>query len=225
MRDGLQVDVDDTTYTTQVVDCGALVAPYGKLIACDPFVFLYDLDQPFIAIPPGTYPIYVTIADVNLEGDGSDLREAYATLILDTAPEHIRRIITPLASGEVAAPEMVGDSYDGFPVDAGTACFVDAGALADGMPPPEDDWNEALFDNGTPESWFNRMDDPAHIRAGLANIALPLAKDGANIVIIHSGWGDGIYPVVGGYAEDGRLVRVHIDFLVVFSPDGEAEEE
>jgi hypothetical protein len=41
-------------------------------------------------------------------------------------------------------------------------------------------------------------------------------------VIIHSGWDDGIYPVIGGYSEDGRLVRVHIDFMVVFVKGGEA---
>jgi hypothetical protein len=149
------------------------------------------------------------------------MREAYATLVLDPAPEVSRRIITPLQGDKIADPELVDDSYHGFQVDAGTACFVDGGAIATGMPAPER-WHDELFDNGTPESWFSRMDDPEHIRAGLANVPLPRAQDGANIVIIHSGWGDGIYPVVGGYAEDGRLVRVHIDFMVVFPEGGDA---
>jgi hypothetical protein len=103
-------------------------------------------------------------------------------------------------------------------VDAGTACFVDEGALGRGMP-DERDWLAQIFDNDTPDCWFAHMDDPAHIRPGLANIPLPLtAKDSSagNIVIVHSGWGDGVYPVVGGYDATGVLVRVHIDFLVVF---------
>jgi hypothetical protein len=58
------------------------------------------------------------------------------------------------------------------------------------------------------------MDNPDHIRAGLANIPLPLATEGTNIVISHSGWGDGFYPVVGGYDATGGLVAVHIDLLV-----------
>jgi hypothetical protein len=63
------------------------------------------------------------------------------------------------------------------------------------------------------------MDDPGHIRYGLANVPLPGAAQGENIVIVHSGWGDGSYPVVGGYDASGRLIRVHIDFLVVFDDD------
>jgi hypothetical protein len=66
-----------------------------------------------------------------------------------------------------------------------------------------------------PDSWFARMDDPSHIRAGIANIPLPLAAGGENIVIFHSGWGDGLYPVISGYDASDLRVRVHIDFFVV----------
>ena len=106
-------------------------------------------------------------------------------------------------------------SYHGFPVDAGTACFVDNQAVRCCMP-DSSDWYNEVFDNASAKSWFNRMDDPSHIRDGIANIELPLAKHGENIVVVHSGWGDGSYPVVGGYDSTGNLVRVHIDFLVVF---------
>jgi len=34
-------------------------------------------------------------------------------------------------------------------------------------------------------------------------------------VIVHSGWGDGAYPVVGSFDGSDRLVAVHIDFQVV----------
>ena len=155
------------------------------------------------------------VSDAN---DGSHIREAYATLMLDeTAVEATRRIITP-SSGGTCPPEMSDDgAYYGFPVDAGTACFVDQGAVETAM--PDENWYESIFDNGTSNSWFARMDDPSHIREGIANIPLPLATQGENIVVVHSGWGDGHYPVVGGYDTSDRLVRVHIDFLVVFEDD------
>jgi hypothetical protein len=35
--------------------------------------------------------------------------------------------------------------------------------------------------------------------------------------------GDGVYPLIGGYAKDGRLVRVHIDFMVVFPEGGDTD--
>lgn len=46
--------------------------------------------------------------------------------------------------------------------------------------------------------------------------ALAFGKSlGADTVILQSGWGDGTYPVIGGYDANGNLERVHIDFLVV----------
>lgn len=222
LRDGLQIEIDDTPYVLRVVDCGTLRAPHGRLVACDPFVTLERDGNAFVPIPPGEYRVFVTVADVSGEGDGSHLREAYATVVLRDGEEATRRIITPLVDG-VADPEMTEDGfYSGIGVDSGTACFVDGGALQEGMP-PQSEW-EQLFDDGSAESWFSRMDDPAHIREGLANIVLPNAKHGENIIIIHSGWGDGAYPVIGGYDEGGNLIRVHIDFQVVFREDVEDGE-
>ena len=155
----------------------------------------------------------VTIADVSGRADGSHVREAYASLILSRLPEASRRVLTPLREGE-EPPTISEGEFMGFGVDAGTACFVDDRALESGMP-PEGDWHEGLFENDDPASWFALMDDPEHIREGIANIPLPLAQSGENLVLFHSGWGDGVYPVVGGYDQDGNLVAVHIDLLVV----------
>lgn len=214
---------ENGSYILSVMDCGKLHLPTGQLVACDPFVFLDKTDNPSVAVPPGDYPVRVTLADVSDKSDGSHMREAYATLLIDeTATEVSRRIITPLPEG-IADAEIGDDGdYHGFPVDAGTACFVDGGALATGM--PDGNWYDAVFDNESADCWFKRMDDPTHIRPGLANVPLPLAKAGENIVIIHSGWGDGFYPVVGGYDAAGRLVRVHIDFMVVFSDDEDDDD-
>jgi hypothetical protein len=216
LQDGRRIPVGEggKFYILSMVDCGELALPTGQLLACDPFAFMRSTGNPCMAVPPGRYRVIVTLADVSGAGDGSHIREAYATLLLDEAAEEVsRRIVTPLYEGQ-CPPEMTGDGeYHGFPVDAGTACFVDGGALATGM--PENNWLEEVFENDSPDCWFERMDDPGHIRAGLANVPLPLAQAGENIVIVHSGWGDGHFPVVGGYDAAGRLVRVHIDFLVV----------
>jgi hypothetical protein len=37
-------------------------------------------------------------------------------------------------------------------------------------------WYEAFFDNDGDESWFAQMDDPNHVRLGLANLILPWLK-------------------------------------------------
>lgn len=219
MLDGAEVEAGDGEgkIRLSVVPCGALVMPTGRLAACDPYVGLRREGMPTLDIKPGRYDVFVTLADVSTDLDGSHMREAYATLVVDPSAREVRRwIITPIGDDTPCEAEIGDDgTFAGFPVDAGTACFADAGAIRDCMPPGEETWNDTLFDNESPHSWFARMDDETHLRAGLANIPLPLARNGENIVIFHSGWGDGLYPVVGGYDSAGKLVRVHIDFLVL----------
>ena len=173
--------------------------------------------NPTIQVPPGRYPVTVTLADLSGQADGSHTREAYATIVLSPNAEATRRPLPLLQPGE-PAPNLAEGEFIGFGADAGTACFVDDDALVTAMP-DADEWNDAVFANDEEEDWFSRMDDPDHIRKGIANIPLPLATDGANIILIHSGWGDGTNPVVGGYDAAGNLVRVHIDFLVLVGAD------
>jgi len=200
-----QVTVERMTYDLVVVACGELVMPSGKLVACDPFVYLHRTGNAYVIVPPGRHRVLVTVAE--------GFAEAYATLLIRSTPEVMRKVLTPTHAGEaIAEPETGFES--GFPVDAGTACFVDAEAAEHGMLPTSDNWDDILFDNGTPDSWFSRMDDPHHIRAGIANIPLPLAQNGENIIIFHSGGGDGVYPIIGGYDAKGDLVAIHIDFLL-----------
>ena len=94
------------------------------------------------------------------------------------------------------------------------------------MPPEDDstDWYDLLFDSGEPTSWFELMDSADHYREGSANITMPLATAGENVVLSHSGWGDGFYPVVTTHAADGTLLGVHIDLLVA-GPDEDEQED
>lgn len=206
LADGKEIEVRNTPYVLSVVDCGDLVMPTGLLAVCDPFAMMQVSGNPAIQLPPGRYPVKVTLADVSGLRDGSHVREAYASLILSGEPEASRQEMP-----------LLNTTYNAFGVDAGTACFVDEGALAGAMP-PEEEW-EDLFENVSETAWFNRMDDPNEIREGLANIILPLAQNGENIVLIHSGWGDGAYGLVGSYDIHGNLTAVHIDFGVVGGPE------
>ncbi len=212
-RDQQSVVTDGGPRFTWVVDCGEVALPSGRLVACDPFAGMYMGGNPFIEVPPGRYPVSVTLADVSPEQNRSHIREAYATVRIAQGEEAYRKAL-PLAREGEPRPELAEGEFVGFPVDAGTACFVDDWSLANCMP-PEATWLEGLFDSDRPDSWFNQMDDPEQIRAGLANIALPKARRGENIVIFHSGWGDGAYPLVGSFDASGRLLAVHVDFAVV----------
>ena len=198
--------VNGHLYRLRVVDCGDLSLPSGRLAICDPFSGMRRGGNPQIALPPGRYRVRVTLADVSgggsKAGDGGTLCAAYASLLLSSAPD--------LPSSETRRELLI----PGFPVDSGTACFVDDEALVHGMP-PEEDWYAGVFENGNPTSWFARKEDPGHIREGIANVLLPLGRNGWNLVLFPSGWGDGVYPVIGGYDAQGHLAAVHVDFDVV----------
>ncbi|MEL6978683.1 MAG: DUF4241 domain-containing protein [Pseudomonadota bacterium] len=221
LRGGASASVGEDVFNLSTVDCGTLSLPSGKLFACDPFVVMERGGNFAVNAPPGEHKVIVTLADVSKPGEPEHIREAYATILFNpAAAETTRRIITPSAEGPTP-PEMDAEGgYIGFGVDTGTACFGDDVTIARGMPDPQAvDWFEEIFETGAPGSWFDRLDDPDHIRDGLANIALPEGRDGDNILIFHSGWGDGVYPLIGGYDAEGRLIRAHIDFFVITNFD------
>ena len=73
--------------------------------------------------------------------------------------------------------------------------------------PADEDWYEDVFNNDTDTSWFSLMDSPDHLVAGSATIVLPMATAGENVVLTHSGWGDGVFPVLCTVDARGRHRR------------------
>ena len=68
------------------------------------------------------------------------------------------------------------------------------------------------------------MDSTDHLIAGAANVELPLALEHQNVVLTHSGWGDGTYPVLAARDGDGNLVELSIDLYVAIVDEEEAED-
>ena len=212
LRNETRLQTEDGPRFLWTVPCGELALPSGRLVACDPFVFLQPHNNPYVLVPKGHFPVFVTLVDVSASQDKSHVREAYASIVFSSEQEAYRKAI-PLARDGEDRPDLEGDNFVGFGVDAGTACFVDDSLVGPCMPDPKT-WYRELFENSKADCWFQRMDNPDHIRAGIANIVLPLAKNGENLILFHSGWGDGIYPVVGSFDSAGHLLALHIDFFV-----------
>jgi len=205
------------------IPCGKLKLPSGKLIVCDPFAGMSKSENSFIQIPPGEYEVIVTLADVSPNLDGSHIREAYASLIIDAnASENSRKFLELSQSGVPSNQPLNSGEFFGYGVDAGTSCFADAETIEQDMPDQET-WYEGLFESDDTNCWFNQMDDDKLIRNGIANIPLPM-NNGNNLILFHSGWGDGFYPVVGSYDSNGVLIAVHTDFFVVQSPEDDEEK-
>jgi len=198
-----------------VHDLGILRVPSGQLGASDPFVFLDE--SLVIPIPPGDYPVRVTVADVSEEQDGSHLREAYLSVVLSEAESH-----TVGAAQGVDGPPPA-DEYFGIGVDAGTVGFVDAEAVLRSMPDGAT-WYDEVFDTGDERGWFAIMDADSPQISGTANIVMPNAAAGENVVLSHSGWGDGFYSLLETRDIDGNLTGIHIDLQVVGLFEDEDED-
>ena len=199
-----------------VIGLGELSVESGRLGACDPFAYLYD--PVVLPVPPGRYPVLVTVADVSEAQDGSHQREAYLSLVFSDAAS----TAVEAAPNESGVPE--DGEFWGVGVDAGTVGFVDADAIGRCMPGDGADWYSDVFDTGGDDGWFAQMDADSPFPSGTANIVLPLATDGENVVLSHSGWGDGFFPLLRTVAADGTVTGIHIDLLVVGAPEEEPSE-
>ena len=199
------------TVTLSLFDLGVLRVPSGQIVACDPFV---SLDRgPVYSVEPGDYPVRLTLADMSMAQDGSSLKEAYLSVVL--------------ADGEAASAEIartIDGHKQGVVVDAGAVGFADNMAVETAMPPPGVDWCDEIFDSGEPDAWISVLYSAEHLRAGAANIVMPLAKNGENVVFSRSGWGDGFYPVMLTRDADGTPLGLHIDLLIVGSVDDEDDD-
>lgn len=121
----------------RVVDLGILRLPSGELEACDPFVGL-GCGTGWASVEPGDYNVKVTLADLSEASDGSDLIEAYLTVVVDEQAEEVRREV------------LRAEDWGGIGVDAGAVGFVDARA-ASLAAEVFDDW-ENLVDG--PGGWI-----------------------------------------------------------------------
>lgn len=246
------------------VDCGKLVVPTGHLLICDPFCYLDSKDLTVgirIRIPAGAYSVKLS--------DGVSGGIAYASLIISDKTETSRKPFLDMPEAIIPKNIDRGNEFVGVPVETGTVCFVDEGALEYGMPTDRNLWDKQVIRfEGADERYKDKMRSLPfswdRIRAEQAlgqsiieqpegeseesdkeftaylsgeehwnyllknnkshfiNTRLPLASDGANIIIAHKFGGDGYFPVAGSYDAGGNLIAVHI---LLYDPRGLDDED
>ncbi|NMO52740.1 DUF4241 domain-containing protein [Actinoplanes sp. TBRC 11911] len=192
VREGVEYVIED-----HVV--GKVTVPSGQIVGCDP---LADAEAPafVVTVRPGTYELRAWVASIHRDGSESDVRTAALQLVVSERPAV--RWEPALVDGQA-----VGDFF-GYPVDAGVGTLADVVAV------------RALAD------WdFDRLDEvyiPAQIPAAPAPIdAVTDEPTGANVIVVSSGWGDGVYPTFVGRAADGQVTAFVTDFMVIPAPEAE----
>jgi hypothetical protein len=185
----------------------------GQIIACDPLVNLGDTSPFARQIPPGHYPVKIAVAEDTEMGE----RFALARLELSTK-KAVRWELAYTLAVESKVSTLKDDEYFGFPVDAGLGCFCDHQAQlayakfsADFMAKnPESNMYDDYF-AGEFKKYAINQDDPNDIGDWL-NYTVPNTNN--NVIMFHSGFGDGYYPCYWGWDKDGQLTALVIDFQV-----------
>ncbi len=174
---------------------GDLVLPTGQLVACDPFV-LPD-SAPFnLLLPHGTLPVVLSVAQT-----ATDQRVAFATIRFTPSVPTRWEMLTV---GDQNISLLKGDELFGYPVDAGTGCFMDVsvGRALMQLMRERDNFYETLIaemDKTYRNTWS----------------WLDMKFGDANLIAFSSGYGDGIYASYAGFNTERRVSVIVTDFAII----------
>ena len=157
---------------------GSLSLPSGRLVAADP-AWLSEDGKPFtVTVPPGAYPVTISLA--TFTDDPGHSRVAAARL--DVTDRAAARWELALRDGQDLL-DLGYRQFFGFGVDAGMACFTDADACG-------------------------RLSEAWRALDGLVEPRYRVIGDGdgdGDMVAWSSGWGDGSYPTWIGRDTTGAV--------------------
>jgi hypothetical protein len=180
--------------TVEPRPAGAVSVPSGRIVVCDPATGVPGTRPLARAVPPGRYPVTISVGTLAVVGER---RVAAAMVRFSARP--IARWEAAAADGDDPATLKTGQ-YFGYGVDAGVACFADAGTIERLT---FEDWELAVVP-------ALRAADPA-LLCGAAEIVV----DGGDLVAFTSGAGDGLYASFWGLDADGQPVVLVTDFRIV----------
>jgi len=191
LEDGCRVK--DMTLTHRQV--GELLLPTGQLVACDPFVSP-EMEPFSLPLPQGRFPVILSVADI-----ATDQRVAYATLRFGQSSPIAWDMMTV---GDQDTSTLKEDECFGYPVDAGTGCFMDrsAGRVLNDRTKEQNAFFETMIaemDKTYRHTWS----------------WLDMSFGDANLIAFSSGYGDGMYATYVGFDTDGQVTVVVTDFSVI----------
>jgi hypothetical protein len=196
---GYRVEDEGIVYQVEPFDLGPVVLPTGRVVGCDP---LLAQAVPFVdAVTPGRYQLRAWVAV--LSKDGAESQRRIAALQLVVLDEPVAAWTMALHPGQDVA-SLGDDEYFGYGVDTGTGTLADQVAI------------EAL------SQWdYEQVDDtfiPAQIPVDPIEAVITKVVDertAANVYVVGSGWGDGVYATYVGRTKDGRIAGFLTDFRVI----------
>jgi hypothetical protein len=196
----VETEYGTTLFKTHQI--GELIVQSGLIVACDPFVF-FD-SAPFTTqIPVGVYPVILSVAGFN-----DDQRVAYAKLHISNQPTVLWEMAL-LPDQDIKS--LKEDEFFGYPVDAGTGCFMDSEAASVFLKKFED---EVSSDNYSFSDFVIAEMEKNYVHTwNWANIKTD--ETNGNLIAFTAGFGDGAYPSYFGFDIDGKVTSIVTDFQII----------
>ncbi len=192
-------DTEKTLYSFYSVNIGLLNIVEGKIVACDPF--LYNDDKPFdTTFPVGPFPVELAIAKIN-----TDERVGFSRIkFSNKSPSRWSMAVTPEQDLSNLDPK---DIY-GYGVDSGTGCYMDSSGAKQ-----YSDFLASAEDN-----YIKVIDEMEETYKDTRSWLL-WDKNGFNVAMFSTGWGDGLYATYIGFDTNGNICRLVTDFGLLDWPE------
>ena len=202
LTEGARYRDERAEYVIERHAAGEVRLPTGQVVGCDPLTDAHEASPFAVTAPAGTYPLHVWVAV--LHRDSVEQQRRVAALQLAVTDEPLVRYRTAVTAGQDLAA-LGEDSYVGFPVDAGTATLADLTAVR-----ALAEWDYKRLEDTYIPAQFPIAPVPGGLRTAVTD-----EPTGANVTVVSSGWGDGLYPAFIGYAASGAVASFVTDFMVV----------
>lgn len=200
-----------------IMDIGVCDLPSGKVLVCDPFVYLADRNEKpyFQTVPKGIYQTEICVIKPDEEGDGA----RYAAVRLRFSNKKPIQFYEALIGNEnLKELEEEEGLYFGFGVDGGLGCICD-----EVVHQAFCDWTENWYKEHPEGNQYNdyfatlfaesyKLHPEFQCEYGdWINWQIPDTQ--YHIPIFQSGFGDGIYPVYWGIDDAGEICQLVIHFI------------
>jgi hypothetical protein len=187
--------------TVRIVRGDRLRLPSGRLVAAEPPGNFPDGAERYAftpTVPPGDYPVEMVMAHYTDPGNpqGNTAFEAVAAARVVVRAEPVIAWRLALCDGQDEA-DLAEDHIYGYPIDGGTGAFGSP-EVFDVLNRSEDAREDLLVDAsfGSDEPFVTYTDETT----------------GNNLVLFHSGDGDGHYATWAGYTAEGDVACFLTDF-------------
>ncbi|MCL2526878.1 MAG: DUF4241 domain-containing protein [Defluviitaleaceae bacterium] len=185
-------------------EIGNIYLETGHVVAIDPFV-CYKPEAFLTTVPPGAYPVSISVANFKDSFGTADNRVALAMLKFSDKKPVRWEMATTSEKQQAGLADLKPDGYYGYGVDTGTGCFMDK-SVADKI---DADHETNYYEKFEDEFEANYVNTYSYM------LTSAFGNENKDYACFSSGFGDGSYPSYFGFAEDGTPCALVTDFCLI----------